>query len=131
MLLTKWGEALDRERPLPEYPRPQLRRESFLNLNGVWDCAFTRENAEPYEYDGEIVVPFAPESALSGVGRALTVSTMMHGEYGIDDVCLSTLSVVDRAGVRYRIPNHLTEEETEKLRRSADCLRDVIRQLPL
>ena len=76
MLLTKWGEALDRERPLPEYPRPQLRRESFLNLNGVWDCAFTRENAEPYEYDGEIIVPFAPESALSGVGRAL-----MPGEY--------------------------------------------------
>ena len=76
MLLTKWGEALDRDRPLPEYPRPQLRRESFLNLNGVWDCAFTRENAEPYEYDGEMVVPFAPESGLSGVGRAL-----MPGEY--------------------------------------------------
>ena len=36
MLTTKWGEALDREHPLPEYPRPQLRRESFLNLNGVW-----------------------------------------------------------------------------------------------
>ena len=44
MLLTKWGEALDRERPLPEYPRPQFRRESYLNLNGLWDCAFTGEN---------------------------------------------------------------------------------------
>ena len=64
MLLTKWGEALDREHPLPEYPRPQLRRGSYLNLNGVWDCAFTRENSEPVEYDCEIVVPFPPESAL-------------------------------------------------------------------
>ena len=71
MLLTKWGEALDREHPLPEYPRPQLRRGSYLNLNGVWDCAFTRENSEPVEYDCEIVVPFPPESALSGVGRVL------------------------------------------------------------
>ena len=71
MLLTKWGEALDREHPLSEYPRPQLRRGSYLNLNGVWDCAFTRENSEPVEYDCEIVVPFPPESALSGVERVL------------------------------------------------------------
>ena len=38
-MLTKWGAALDRSCPLPEYPRPQLRRESFYNLNGVWDYA--------------------------------------------------------------------------------------------
>ena len=50
MLLTKWGEALDRELPLPEYPRPQLKRESFLNLNGVWSCAFTQSSAPPEEF---------------------------------------------------------------------------------
>ena len=71
MLLTKWGEALDRERPLPEYPRPQFRRESYLNLNGLWDCAFTGENRQPEEYDLEICVPFPPESVLSGVERVL------------------------------------------------------------
>ena len=76
MLTTEWGEALDREHPLPEYPRPQLRRESYLNLNGPWEYAITRENAEPEEYDGEIIVPFAPESELSGVGR-----TLKPGEY--------------------------------------------------
>ncbi len=76
MLLTKWGEALDRELPLPEYPRPQLKRESFLNLNGVWSCAFTQSSAPPEEFDGEILVPFAPESPLSGVGRVL-----QPGEY--------------------------------------------------
>ena len=76
MLTTTWGEALDREHPLQEYPRPQLRRESYLNLNGPWEYAFTRENMEPEEYDGEIIVPFAPESELSGVGR-----TLRPGEY--------------------------------------------------
>lgn len=76
MLTTEWGEALDREHPLPEYPRPQLRREGWLNLNGPWEYAFTRSGEEPEEYDGEIIVPFAPESALSGVGR-----TLQPGEY--------------------------------------------------
>ena len=76
MLMTPWGEALDREHPLPEYPRPQFRRESYLNLNGPWEYAITKENMEPEEYDGGIIVPFAPESALSGVGR-----TLQPGEY--------------------------------------------------
>ena len=76
MLTTEWGEALDREHPLPEYPRPQLRRESCLNLNGPWEYAITRGSDEPEEYDGEIIVPFAPESELSGVGR-----TLQPGEY--------------------------------------------------
>lgn len=68
---------------------------------------------------------------LSGVGRALTVSTMMHGEYGIDDVCLSTLALVDGGGLRYKILNELTDEEVAKLRRSAECLKDVIRQIEI
>ncbi|MFA1538751.1 glycoside hydrolase family 2 protein [Actinomadura monticuli] len=68
-LLTRWGRALDPDAVLPEYPRPQLVREGHLNLNGRWEYAFA--DAEPAEYDGEIVVPFSPESALSGVGRRL------------------------------------------------------------
>ena len=76
MLTTKWGEALDREHPLPEYPRPQLRRGSFLNLNGVWQYAVSTLNSEPEEYDGDIVAPFPLESELSGVGRVL-----QPGEY--------------------------------------------------
>jgi L-lactate dehydrogenase len=60
---------------------------------------------------------------------ALTVSTMLCGEYGISDVCLSLLTVVGQEGVKFRIPSHLSDEELQKLRHSADCLRKVIDQI--
>ena len=65
----------------------------------------------------------------SDAGTALSVSTMMHGEYGVDDVCLSTLVLVDRSGVRGKILNPLTAEETEKMQLSAQKLRSVIDQV--
>lgn len=70
-MLTPWGEALDREHPLPEYPRPQLRRNSYLNLNGIWEYAITKTAEKPAAMQGEIVVPFSPETPLSGVGHLL------------------------------------------------------------
>jgi L-lactate dehydrogenase len=66
---------------------------------------------------------------FSGAGTALSVSTMMHGEYGVSDVCLSTLALVDRSGVRGKILNPLTEEEMAKLQNSADKLKSVINQI--
>ena len=62
-------------------------------------------------------------------GTALTVSTMMHGEYGVEDVCLSILHLVDRGGIRGKILNKLTPEEVEKLQASADKLKSVIAQI--
>ena len=70
-MLTPWGEALDREHPLPEYPRPQLRRNSYLNLNGIWEYAIAKTDEKPAVMQGEIVVPFSPETPLSGVGHIL------------------------------------------------------------
>ena len=64
---TRWGEKLDKANVLSEYPRPQLRRESYINLNGVWQYAITPADAVPEAMDGEIIVPFSPESELSGV----------------------------------------------------------------
>ena len=64
-----------------------------------------------------------------GSGTALTVSTMMHGEYGVDDVCLSTLALVDRSGIRGKILNTLSPEELDKMKNSADKLRSVIDQI--
>jgi L-lactate dehydrogenase len=65
----------------------------------------------------------------SDAGTALTVSTMMNGEYGIENVCLSTLTIVDNRGVRGKILSPLTEEETAKLQASAKKLKEVIDQI--
>lgn len=71
MLMTTWGEHLDENCILTEYPRPQMRRNSYLNLNGRWEYAITDSDESPRHWDGTILVPFSPESALSGVGRSL------------------------------------------------------------
>lgn len=71
MLMTPWGEHLDENCILTEYPRPQMRRDSYLNLNGRWEYAITDSDELPRRWDGTILVPFSPESALSGVGRSL------------------------------------------------------------
>ena len=70
-LRTVWGETFDAKHVLPEYPRPAMKRESFYNLNGYWEYAFTKKCVFPKSYEGKIVVPFSPESVLSGVGRQL------------------------------------------------------------
>ena len=70
-MLTRWGETLDKQQVLQEYPRPQLVRESFYNLNGLWDYAITASDACPGAWDGQILVPFSPEAPLSGVGKTL------------------------------------------------------------
>jgi len=70
-MLTTWGENLDKSCVLQEYPRPQFRRDSYLNLNGLWEYAITETDTSPEKYDGEILVPFSPESELSGVMRTL------------------------------------------------------------
>ena len=68
---------------------------------------------------------------LNSASTALTVSTMFHGEYGLEDVCLSVLTLVNNTGARGVIKNELTEEEMKKLHASADKLKSVIAQLEI
>ncbi len=70
-LYTPQGEALSGQ-PWNVYPRPQLRREGWLNLNGIWEFTASREQSLPEAYDRQILVPFTPESLLSGI----------HGHFG-------------------------------------------------
>ena len=68
---TSWGEKLDPTNVLPEYPRPQMVRSEWRNLNGLWNYAILPLGEQPAAWDGEILVPFAAESSLSGVGRTV------------------------------------------------------------
>lgn len=69
-LSTPWSKDVG-SKPLQEYPRPQFVRKSYLNLNGWWEYAITVSEVIPTDYHGKILVPFSPESALSGVGSQL------------------------------------------------------------
>ncbi|MBO5206501.1 MAG: glycoside hydrolase family 2 [Clostridia bacterium] len=67
-LTTPYAENMDRQVPWNYYPRPSLKRDSFLCLNGEWDFAIT-DGGEPKDYTEKILVPFPPESSLSGICR--------------------------------------------------------------
>ena len=67
-LVTQWAEKVDPDHVYEVYPRPTMQREKWLNLNGLWELAFSPKDAKmPQKYNRHILVPFAPESALSGV----------------------------------------------------------------
>ncbi|HEU5147866.1 MAG TPA: glycoside hydrolase family 2 TIM barrel-domain containing protein [Chryseosolibacter sp.] len=69
-ITTAWAEQVNPASPLPEHPRPQMIRERWVNLNGLWDYAIVaKETTDAATYQGKILVPFAVESALSGVGK--------------------------------------------------------------
>ncbi|MFO0852551.1 MAG: glycoside hydrolase family 2 TIM barrel-domain containing protein [Gemmataceae bacterium] len=70
-LMTRWGKQITADQqPWAEYPRPQMVRRDWQNLNGLWDYAITpKGDAKPDKWDGKILVPFCVESALSGVGK--------------------------------------------------------------
>jgi len=69
---TKWAEQVNPQNPLPEYPRPILVRSEWQNLNGLWDYAIlAKGKGLPAKFDGKILVPFAIESALSGVQKSV------------------------------------------------------------
>ena len=74
-------------------------------------------------------VRYIVKAVVTNANTAMTVSTMMHGEYGVKDVCLSTLNIVGRNGVVGKINPALTDEEIEKLHNSEKVLKDIISQI--
>ncbi len=85
-LMTKWGKQITPDKtPWAEYPRPQMVRKDWANLNGLWDYAITNKgDAKPEKWDGKILVPFCIESALSGVGKHPTETQELWYRRDID-----------------------------------------------
>ena len=85
---TKWGKNLDPKNVWQEYPRPQLERKQWLNLNGIWSYSITDINSQkPDNFDGEILVPFSIESSLSRVMKSLNEKQILwyYKEFEIPD----------------------------------------------
>lgn len=86
-IMTEWAAQVDPTKPLPEYPRPQLTRGSWINLNGLWQYSIVPKQSgvqPPATFDGSILVPFAVESALSGVGKTVGKDSILWYRRSID-----------------------------------------------
>ena len=71
-LKTRWAKGVSPANAHPEYPRPQMVRKDWMNLNGLWDFGVAGKDATRATFDTQILVPFPPESALSGVMRPVS-----------------------------------------------------------
>ena len=83
-MLTEFGEKIDKNCPLAEYPRPQFVRNSYINLNGCWKCEFSKSSELPSDFKTDITVPFSPETPLSCVGKVLEPTEYLHYEKRFD-----------------------------------------------
>jgi Beta-galactosidase/beta-glucuronidase len=68
-IITKWSQDVDPLKPWLQYPRPDMVRNAWINLNGLWDFAITQKGIKPEKWDGSILVPYPVESAISGVRK--------------------------------------------------------------
>lgn len=77
-LLTQFAETMDKKLPLNDYPRPQMARDSFQNLNGEWEYAIYAKKDQFKGYQGKILVPYSPECILSGVEREVKPTDVLY-----------------------------------------------------
>jgi beta-galactosidase/beta-glucuronidase len=102
-LSTDFGVAINTAHPLPEHPNPLFQRNSYLSLNGVWDFSIDQNKNNAGKYDKTIVVPFSPETSLSGVHLTVKATDFMHyrkifsvPEDYVGHDCLLHLDAVDQ-----------------------------------
>jgi hypothetical protein len=102
---TPWAEKVTPENVWGEYPRPQLKRADWTNLNGLWQFAVTNMNTDKKQvkFEGEILVPFAIESALSGVARRFTPEDKLwyRREFTVDAAAKNKLTILHFGAVDY------------------------------
>lgn len=109
----------------PRFDRAEV--EDYVRRSGA---RVIRRKGATY-YAVSMSVAHICKCLLSGIDTTMTVSTMLHGEYGIEDVCLSLLNVVGNKGAHSKVLLPLNKEEVEALHRSADCIREVINNIKI
>lgn len=116
MLRSKYYDQLNEQQPLNEYPRPQLKRNSYLNLNGLWDAEICKSKDIPVNYSLKILVPYCVESELSKICKSLDEDDYLYyrkkitfKEGFIKDKVILHIDAVDQHAKVY-VNNHLVKE---------------------
>ena len=123
--LSECDKLLDTKNIYPDLDYAEI--ESYVRKSGA--RVIERKGATFYAVS--ISVCHIVKSLLSGIDTTMTVSTMMHGEYGIDDVCLSILNIVGSEGAHGKILVPLTDDEIALLKHSSDCLKNTIKSIEI
>lgn len=123
--IEDYREALQNSVAYPEFDRDEV--ENYVRKSGA--RVIQRKGATFYAVS--MSVCHICKCLLSGIDTTMTVSTMLHGEYGIDDVCLSLLSVVGREGAHSKVLLPLNDDEVKALHHSANCLKEIINSIEI
>lgn len=123
--IEDYRNALQNSNEYPEFDRDDV--ENYVRKSGA--RVIQRKGATFYAVS--MSVCHICKCLLSGIDTTMTVSTMLHGEYGIDDVCLSLLSVVGNKGAHSKVLLPLNDEEIASLRHSANCLKEIINSIEI
>ncbi len=121
--IEEYRNALQNSVDYPEFDRDEV--ENYVKKSGA--RVIQRKGATFYAVS--MSVCHIIKSILSGIDTTMTVSTMLHGEYGIDDVCLSLLTVVGNDGAHSKLLVPLNDDEIKALHHSANCLKEIINQI--
>ena len=121
--VEKFRESVLNNEDYPEFKASEV--EEYVRKSGA--RVISRKGATYYAVS--MSVCHICKCLLSGIDTTLTVSTMLHGEYGIDDVCMSLLNVVGKDGAHSKVLLPLSESEVESLKHSAKCLKEVIKSI--
>lgn len=123
--IEDYREALLNSREYPEFDRDDV--ENYVRKSGA--RVIQRKGATYYAVS--MSVCHICKSLLSGIDTTMTVSTMLHGEYGINDVCLSLLNIVGHEGAHSKVLLPLNDDEIKALHHSADCLKEIINSIEI
>ncbi|MBQ3073313.1 MAG: L-lactate dehydrogenase [Ruminococcus sp.] len=123
--IEDYRNALVNSTEYPEFDRGEV--ENYVRKSGA--RVIQRKGATFYAVS--ISVCHICKCLLSGIDTTMTVSTMLHGEYGIEDICLSLLNVVGHKGAHSKVLVPLNDEEIKALHHSADCLKEIINNIEI
>jgi len=122
--IEKFHESINgKEAVMPTFDHDSV--EEYVRKSGA--SVIERKGATFYAVSTSVC--YICKCLLTGIDTTMTVSTMLHGEYGLNDICLSILNIIGNKGVQGKVMLPLTDDEIKQLHNSADCVRNVIKSI--